>query len=81
GGGGGGDSFPSRHTGDYWALFLPLMYHFPAYRYILMMIPLLISVGRMALGMHFLSDVGGAILLVGLIYLVIRTLLGKKEAH
>lgn len=74
---GGGDSFPSGHTGDYWALFLPFMYHFPAYRIYLALIPLLISLGRIALGMHFLSDVLGAIYLVGLLYALIRQIFTK----
>lgn len=54
---GGGDSFPSGHTSDYFALFLPLAEFFPRYRFWILLLPILIALGRLFLYAHYLSDV------------------------
>jgi membrane-associated phospholipid phosphatase len=57
-------SFPSSHTAVYWSLFLPLAVAFPRWRGPLLVVPMLIAVGRLVLGEHYLSDVWAAIWLV-----------------
>ena len=51
------DSFPSTHTAIYLSLFWPLAVAFPRYRVPLLVLPGLIMVGRLVLGMHYVSDV------------------------
>jgi membrane-associated phospholipid phosphatase len=57
-------SFPSGHTAIYWSLFLPLVLAFPRWRWPLLAAPVLIALGRLVLGAHYLSDVWAAIWLV-----------------
>jgi membrane-associated phospholipid phosphatase len=57
-------SFPSSHTAIYWSLFLPLAMAFPRWRWLLLAVPVLIALGRLVLGVHYLSDVWAAIWLV-----------------
>jgi membrane-associated phospholipid phosphatase len=57
-------SFPSGHTAIYWSLFLPLAVAFPRWRWPLLVVPGLVSLGRLVLGVHYLSDVWAAIWLV-----------------
>ncbi|WP_375378222.1 phosphatase PAP2 family protein [Hymenobacter cellulosilyticus] len=57
-------SFPSTHTAVYWSLFLPLALAFPRHRLPLLVFPVLIGLGRLALDMHYLSDVLFSIWLV-----------------
>jgi membrane-associated phospholipid phosphatase len=57
-------SFPSSHTAIYWSLFLPLAMAFPRWRWPLLAVPVLIALGRVVLGVHYLSDVWAAIWLV-----------------
>lgn len=57
-------SFPSSHTAIYWSLFLPLALAFPRWRWPLLAVPVLIALGRLVLGAHYLSDVWAAIWLV-----------------
>ena len=57
-------SFPSSHTAIYWSLFLPLALAFPRWRWLLLAVPVLIALGRLVLGAHYLSDVWAAIWLV-----------------
>jgi membrane-associated phospholipid phosphatase len=58
------DSFPSSHTAIYFSLFLPLAVAFPKCRVPLLVLPGLIGLGRMVLGMHYLSDVWFSLWLV-----------------
>jgi membrane-associated phospholipid phosphatase len=60
----GSFSFPSSHTAIYWSLFLPLAVAFPRWRWPLLTVPALIALGRLVLGVHYLSDVWAAIWLV-----------------
>lgn len=57
-------SFPSSHTAIYWSLFLPLVMAFPRWRWPLLAVPAVVAVGRLVLGVHYLSDVWAAIWLV-----------------
>jgi membrane-associated phospholipid phosphatase len=57
-------SFPSSHTAIYWSLFLPLAVAFPRWRWPLLVIPSLVALGRLVLGLHYLSDVWAAMWLV-----------------
>ncbi|RZK96495.1 MAG: phosphatase PAP2 family protein [Hymenobacter sp.] len=57
-------SFPSSHTATYWSLFLPLAVAFPRWRWPLLAVPILIALGRLVLGVHYVSDVWAAIWLV-----------------
>lgn len=68
----GGDSFPSGHAGRYFGIFLPLMVLFPKYRLFLLIVPLYISLGRLFLTVHYLSDVLASVYLV----IVITSLYG-----
>ena len=52
-----GSSFPSGHAAHFWSLFFPLALLFPRYRLPLLVLPLFVSVARVAVGDHFLSDV------------------------
>ena len=64
------DSFPSYHTAIYWSLFFPLALAFPRWRVPLLVFPVLIGIGRLVLGMHYLSDVWFSVwIVVGLAYL------------
>ncbi|MDB5235002.1 MAG: phosphatase family protein [Hymenobacter sp.] len=58
------DSFPSSHTAIYFSLFLPLAVAFPRWRVPLLVLPALIGLGRLVLGMHYLSDVWFSLWLV-----------------
>jgi membrane-associated phospholipid phosphatase len=57
-------SFPSSHTAIYWSLFLPLAVAFPRWRWPLLAVPTLVALGRLVLGVHYVSDVWAAIWLV-----------------
>jgi membrane-associated phospholipid phosphatase len=58
-------SFPSSHATLYFSLLLPVAWQFPKYRWALLVLPVLITVGRLVLEEHFLGDVLGSICLVG----------------
>ena len=58
------DSFPSSHTAVYFSLFLPLAVAYPRWRLPLLVLPTLIGLGRLVLGMHYLSDVWFSLWLV-----------------
>ena len=58
------DSFPSSHTATYFSLCWPLALAFPRWRVPLLVLPGLIALGRLVLGMHYLSDVWFSLWLV-----------------
>ena len=58
------DSFPSTHTAIYFSLFWPLVLAFPRWRVPLLVLPALIGLGRLVLGMHYVSDVWASLWLV-----------------
>jgi len=68
------DSFPSYHTAVYWSQFLPLAAAFPWLRVPLLIFPVLVGLGRLVLGAHYLSDVWASVWLVALCTTVFRQL-------
>lgn len=52
-----GNSFPSGHAVHVWSLFFPLLVFFPRYGLRLAVVPTLVSVARVAMNDHYLSDV------------------------
>ncbi len=52
----GGSSFPSGHTAHFWGFILPVVILFPRWKWLLI-IPTLISVSRIMVNDHFLSDI------------------------
>jgi membrane-associated phospholipid phosphatase len=56
--------FPSSPTGLYWSLFLPLAVALPRWRWPLLAVPTLVALGRLVLGVHYVSDIWAAIWLV-----------------
>ena len=58
------DSFPSSHTAIYFSLFLPLAVAYPRWRVPLLVLPSLVALGRLVLGMHYLSDIWFSLWLV-----------------
>ena len=58
------DSFPSSHTATYFSLCWPLALAFPRWRVPLLVLPGLVALGRLVLGMHYLSDVWFSLWLV-----------------
>jgi membrane-associated phospholipid phosphatase len=53
----GGSSFPSGHAAHFWGLFLPLMFLFPKYKVVLLIVPVIIGLSRIIVNDHYLSDV------------------------
>jgi len=53
----GGGSMPSGHAIHWWALFFPLALLFPRWRWLLLPLPVLISIGRVLLNDHYAGDV------------------------
>jgi membrane-associated phospholipid phosphatase len=66
----GSNSFPSGHNAFFWGLFLPLMYVFPRYRILLLVVPVFIALARIDENYHFLSDVLASIALAALVTLI-----------
>ncbi|GGF19510.1 phosphatase PAP2 family protein [Hymenobacter cavernae] len=67
-------SFPSSHATLYFSLLLPVAWQFPKYRWPLLALPALITVGRLVLELHFLGDALASIGLVGLLTLLFSRL-------
>lgn len=52
-----GNSFPAGHAVHVWSLFFPLLVFFPRHGLRLAVVPTLVSVARVAMNDHYLSDV------------------------
>lgn len=73
----GGNSFPSGHNAFFWGLFLPLMYLFPRYRIVLLIVPVFIALARVDASMHFASDVFASIALAAFVTLLAAMLCSR----
>jgi membrane-associated phospholipid phosphatase len=62
-----GNSFPSGHAAHFWSLYFPLAFIFPRYRIPLAIIPVFITIARVGVNDHFISDVIASIALAALI--------------
>jgi membrane-associated phospholipid phosphatase len=51
------DSFPSAHVAVFFSLFWPLVVAFPRYCIPLLLVPGVVSIGRLVLEQHYVSDV------------------------
>jgi undecaprenyl-diphosphatase len=66
----GGYSFPSNHALNNFAAATFISRLYPAYRWVVFIVAILISVSRVYLGIHYPSDIlGGAVIGVGFGYL------------
>ena len=78
----GGNSFPSGHAAHFWGLFLPLAIIFPRYRYLLLVPPMLISIARVGVNDHFLSDVlASTFISIGICFIIKRLLIDKYNVQ
>ena len=62
-----GNSFPSGHAVHFWSVFFPLVVLFPRFWVPLAILPVLISVARVAANDHYLSDVIASLALAALV--------------
>lgn len=64
-----GNSFPSGHAAHFWSLYFPLAFIFPRYRIPLAIIPVFITIARVGVNDHFVSDVIASLALAAMISL------------
>ena len=76
-----GSAFPSGHSALFWSLFFPLAFLFPRYRWLLLIIPLFISVARVGVNDHWCSDVIASIAIAALLTLAFIWLFRMKPAQ
>jgi membrane-associated phospholipid phosphatase len=62
-----GGAMPSGHAVHFWALYFPLALLFPRARWILLPLPVAISVARVLLNDHYLSDVVASVAIAALV--------------
>jgi membrane-associated phospholipid phosphatase len=62
-----GNSFPSGHAVHFWSLFFPLAILFPRYGPALVVLPIVISVARIAVNDHYLSDIFASVAIAALV--------------
>ena len=62
----GGGAMPSGHAIHWWALFFPLALLFPRWRWPLLLMPVLISIARVAVNDHYVGDVMASAFLAAL---------------
>lgn len=63
----GGGAMPSGHAVHFWALFFPLALLFPRARWILLPLPVLMSIARVLVNDHYLSDVVASVAIAALV--------------
>lgn len=63
----GGGAMPSGHAVHFWALYFPLALLFPRARWILLPLPVAISIARVLLNDHYLSDVVASVAIAALV--------------
>lgn len=73
-----GSSFPSGHAAHFWGFVIPLVLLFPGMRYILI-IPVLISLSRVMVNDHFVSDILGSMILCVVISSFLHWLMIKRS--
>ena len=76
-----GSSFPSGHSAHFWGLFFPLLFLFPRYRLPLLIIPVFISIARVAVNDHWCSDVIASAGLAALVTLAFIWLFRMQPAQ
>lgn len=64
-----GNSFPSGHAVHFWSLFFAVAVLFPRYTVPLAILPVLVSVARIAVNDHYLSDVIASVALAAFVTL------------
>ena len=62
-----GGAMPSGHAVHFWALYFPLALLFPRLRWILLPLPVAISIARVLLNDHYLSDVVASVAIAALV--------------
>jgi membrane-associated phospholipid phosphatase len=68
----GADSFPSGHSTNYFAFFLPLIVLMPRYKVPLLIMPAFIALQRVMVNEHYLSDVLAGALVASLMTLLFQ---------
>jgi membrane-associated phospholipid phosphatase len=75
-----GNSFPSTHSAHFWSLFFPLALAFPRYRLWFSIVPLFISVARVGVNDHFVSDVLAGAAIAAFMTWALSGLVAKRVA-